>query len=109
MNWMFRIWLVGMFIVFTGLGLLLGSIWAKEDQRPKLVIEQVPASSNKPVKRNTSEKQSNKGNFVASRNGEKYYPRGCGAVDRIHKENRIYFATEQQAQNSGRERTELCN
>lgn len=47
-------------------------------------------------------------NFVASKNGTKYYPKGCGGIDRINVENRIYFATEKQAQEKGYTRTSTC-
>lgn len=47
-------------------------------------------------------------NFVASKNGTKYYPKGCSGIDRINVENRVYFATEQQAQEKGYTRTSTC-
>jgi hypothetical protein len=48
-------------------------------------------------------------NFVAAKSGTKYYPIGCGTAERIKPENRIYFATEQQAQEKGYSRTATCN
>lgn len=46
--------------------------------------------------------------FVASRNGTKYYPKGCSGINRIKEENRIYFETEEEAQGAGRTRTTTC-
>ncbi len=47
-------------------------------------------------------------NFVASKTGTKYYPADCGSVSRIKEENRIYFATENEAQDKGYGRTSAC-
>lgn len=51
---------------------------------------------------------SNQGEFVASKTGTKYYPKDCGSISRIKEENRIYFATEKEAQDKGYARTESC-
>ncbi len=47
--------------------------------------------------------------FVASKTGTKYYPPDCGGINRIKIENRVYFATEQEAQDKGYTRTTTCN
>lgn len=47
-------------------------------------------------------------NFVASKTGTKYYPSDCGSVSRIKEENRVYFATEDDAKDKGYERTTAC-
>ena len=39
--------------------------------------------------------------FMASINGEKYYPTGCKAANRIKEENRIWFASEKEAREMG--------
>jgi hypothetical protein len=46
--------------------------------------------------------------FVASVNGKKYYPIGCGGANRIKEENRTYFTTEQEAVAKGYERASQC-
>lgn len=43
------------------------------------------------------------GEFVASVNGSKYYAASCSEVRRIREENRIWFATEQEARDAGYE------
>lgn len=48
------------------------------------------------------------GNFVASKNGTKYYPKDCSAVSRIKAENRVWFSTEADAQLQGYSRTTTC-
>lgn len=47
-------------------------------------------------------------NFLASKNGTKYYPVGCGAASRIKEENKVWFDTEQDAQLQGYTRTTAC-
>ena len=48
------------------------------------------------------------GDWVASRNGEKYYPLGCAGAKRIKPENLISFPTEAAAQAVGYTRTATC-
>ena len=40
-------------------------------------------------------------NFVASKNGTRYYLPSCSGVKRIKEENKIYFATREEAEQSG--------
>jgi len=39
--------------------------------------------------------------FVASKNGAKYYYPWCSGVSRIKEENKVWFATKEQAQKAG--------
>lgn len=56
------------------------------------------------IENNTNEPNETEENFVASKNGKKYYRIKSKAANRILKKNRIYFQDEEQAKNSGRER-----
>lgn len=47
-------------------------------------------------------------NFFASTRGKKYYPVGCPAGKSLKMENRIYFATREEAQNAGYELSSSC-
>ena len=49
------------------------------------------------------------GAYVASKNGKSYYPVSCFAADRIKASNKVYFATEQQAQSAGYKLSGTCN
>lgn len=49
------------------------------------------------------------GAFFASKLGKKYYPLDCAAGDSIKKENRIFFATEKDAQAKGYSRSTSCS
>lgn len=41
------------------------------------------------------------GSYIASRNGTKYYRPWCGGVSRIKEENKVYFATKEEAEQAG--------
>jgi hypothetical protein len=47
--------------------------------------------------------------FVGSKTGTKYYPPDCSGINRIKIENRVYFTTEQEAQDKGYTRTTTCS
>jgi hypothetical protein len=47
-------------------------------------------------------------NFVASKNGAKYYPVGCKSSNRIKEENKIFFESEQDAVKAGFDKTAQC-
>lgn len=46
--------------------------------------------------------------FVASKTGKTFYPAGCAGINRIKVENRIYFATEKEAEDKGLTRSVTC-
>lgn len=48
-------------------------------------------------------------NFFASNRGSKYYTLGCSAGKTIKQENRIYFATGEEAQAAGYALSSSCN
>lgn len=47
-------------------------------------------------------------NFFASKRGKKYYPVGCSAGKSLKMENRIYFATREEAEKAGYELSSSC-
>jgi hypothetical protein len=63
----------------------------------KTAITDTPASSSSSGK-----------NFFASSRGSKYYPVGCQAGNNLKQENRIYFATREEAEKSGYELSSSC-
>jgi len=96
-----------MMITVLFLGTVLGRIWAEEQTASEIVVKNVPASGKQKTDAESEDAQK-KRKFVASRNGEKYYSLDCEAYERIHKENRVFFATRKRAKQSGRELSELC-
>lgn len=47
-------------------------------------------------------------NYFASSRGSKYYPAGCSAGKSLKEENRIYFATGDEAEQAGYELSSSC-
>ncbi len=45
--------------------------------------------------------QASSGQYVASKNGSKYYPASCKGVSRIKEENKVWFATAAEAEADG--------
>ncbi len=48
------------------------------------------------------------GSFIASKNGEVYYPKACASVGRIRPENRLFFASALEAEGAGFRRGTQC-
>jgi hypothetical protein len=48
------------------------------------------------------------GSYVASKSGAKYYLTGCSGASRIKQENRVYFASAQEARAAGYEPAANC-
>jgi hypothetical protein len=46
--------------------------------------------------------------FVASKNGEKYYPVDCASANRIKEENKVYYETATEAEADGKELSSQC-
>lgn len=50
-----------------------------------------------------------KGNYLASKRGKKYYPVDCPAANNIKVENRLYFKTATEAESKGYSLSSSCN
>ncbi len=114
--------------LLTGLGVVLfgtlcfglGRLSRIEESKPDLVIENDPTiaeptgspvgAPNGPARQSLGVGggeagqvlgASAKGAYVASKNGTKYYLPNCSGVNRIKEENRIWFATVEQAKARG--------
>lgn len=48
-------------------------------------------------------------NYVASKNGTKYYPTDCKGAARIKDENKVYFMTMEEAEESGLGQAANCS
>lgn len=51
---------------------------------------------------------SSRKSFFASNKGNKYYPVGCSAGKTLKQENRIYFATKEEAERAGYSLSSSC-
>lgn len=94
---------------------MIGSITTFLPQKEPITIEYPPAIE--PLAQTTTcdmesslekEAAENHQPFVASKNGTKYYKVTCSGVARINEENKVYFATEIEAQNAGYDRASGC-
>ena len=48
------------------------------------------------------------GQFVASKNGKKYFTVGCSAAKTIKEENKVYFGSQDEAKKAGYEASTMC-
>lgn len=88
-------------MLIIGLGLRIRLSNAKQSVR----IDNIPNNMSAKITGSLSVRK----NFMASKNGSKYYPVGCKAGERIKLENRIFFANEEEARASGYTRTTNCD
>jgi len=92
--------LVAAVVVLVGVGAFgLGRLTAIREQKTSLRIyvpegmseaTPTPKSANNTITKPVS---SDVRNFVASKNGSKYYPAGCAGASRIQEANQIWFET----------------
>lgn len=104
--------LIGLVVLVTAIGAFgLGKLSVIEKKEPLIIfdngIDIVPisqvvgtVSSGQPPSLTTGVNADN-GSFVASKNGTKYYPVNCSAVNRIKDENKVFFDTALAAENAG--------
>lgn len=66
--------------------------------------------SSESLQNNKTAKDTNSvgGNFFASSRGSKYYSLGCSAGKNIKQENRVYFATSEEAEQAGYTLSSSC-
>ena len=103
--WLFIIGFLSITLFFS-LGIIIG---ANIISRPSLIIEkELITSIEEPIieKTITEHKEFP---FVASSRGKYYYPVDCNLSDGLKEENRIYFKTQQEAENNGYNYNTRCN
>ncbi len=108
---------IGIMMIMTVTSFFFGR-WSMSSNHELEDVPYVSESQEKPPEgQNTSKStqtvvvQSNPvetGLFVASKNGTKYYPKGCKSADRIKPENQVWFATGQEAESRGYELSNQC-
>ncbi len=105
-------------VILVGLGSFELGRLSKEDKTSGIKIEYINQAENQSANvissvKNSPEKVSittNFGgkNFFASNRGNKYYSIGCSGGKTIKQENRIYFATREEAEKAGYELSSSC-
>lgn len=111
---------LAVFIAF-GSGILIGNNKPKEPltiEEPAIAEEisslrenlKIFNDSPAPAIKNIGDPSINSGqdNFVASKNGEYYYPLDCAAANRIKDANKIFFETKEAAERKGLKPSAYC-
>lgn len=107
--------LVVILVAFLSFG--LGRLSILESKKPDIRIETIPAGeagalgaaaitaiAGKPP----ASAQSAQGQFVASKNGTKYYFPWCSGANRIKDENKVWFQTVEEAKKAGYQPASTC-
>jgi hypothetical protein len=79
-----------------------------EDQSANALSAVESVKSTSSVSPATQKSNASTKNFFASSRGKKYYPVGCSAGKSLKMENRIYFATREEAVKAGYELSSSC-
>ncbi len=88
-----------------------------QEQKPVFTFSDIDEQTKKALSENENngnlnlhEQASGKGTAIfGSKNGRKYYFSWCSGASRVKLENRVYYASEQEAQQSGRSIAAGCN
>lgn len=103
-----QLFIILIVVLIAGLGLGLFRLWQQETKIEPLKIENVATTT--PVGEETAKpaippavekSQLFIAKFVASKNGTRYYLPTCSGVKRIKEENKIWFATADEARARG--------
>lgn len=74
-----------------------------------IIVEKADQATNAVTEKNTQAPNSQeKGIFVASINGTKYYLSNCSGAKRINEENKIWFSSKEEAEDMGYEPASNC-
>ena len=102
-------------VIFTNIGSFLLGIWLKKDYQINSNNEtaikegrEEKVNISAPTIITTDSEKTISYPFIASKNGTKYYPKGCSGTSRIKPENIIGFENEEQAIASGRQKANGC-
>ena len=98
------------FLIGLGAGLLINSNQVSPIIIDKNIKVGLSAPANYEASGNSSapKKPAMSGNFVVSINGKAYYPANCEAAKRIKEENRIWFASKEEAEADGYKSAQNC-
>lgn len=108
------IFTAGMIVLVALLSFGLGKLSARESVRPPITITQAPATAiiarenNDTLPARDTSTSAAKGDYVASKNGTKYYFPWCSGATRIKEENKIWFQTADKAKKAGYQPATTC-
>jgi hypothetical protein len=87
----------------TGIKIEYGNQAENQEASAFSSINLLQNTNNSPITQNSTSK-----NFFASNRGSKYYSIGCSGGKTIKQENRVYFATKEEAETAGYELSSSC-
>ena len=93
-------------IAFTAFG--LGRATAPRPAKTPLTVEKVPVAASVTDAAIHGGTPRTAGEYVASKNGTKYYLPSCSGVTRIKEENKIWFDTKEEAERRGYQPAANC-
>ncbi len=103
--WLFSLGFLSISLSFS-VGIIIG---ADIISRPPIIIEkELITSIDEPITDETTI-TAKEFSFVASSRGKYYYPVDCNLANSLKEENRIYFKTQQEAENRGYIYNTRCN
>lgn len=102
--------LIVLIVILVGLGSFQLGRLSKEDSSEGLKLEYTDINQPKELNQtaNVISTISDK-NYFASSRGSKYYSLSCSAGKTIKQENRVYFATGEEAEQAGYSLSSSCN
>jgi len=97
--------LVLVFLTGLGIGLLFNG---SGKSSPIIIDKNMKRGSPNPVGFGEPISQPAAGDFVASINGQAYYPKDCASANRIKEENKIWFDSKEEAEAQGYRPAQNC-
>lgn len=94
------------FVAITAFG--LGKISEKREKRTPIILGSFETSQISNISTITTSKDVIE-TVVASKNGKNYYFSSCAGAKRIKEENKIFFKSEKEAENSGYKLAQNCH
>jgi len=95
-------------VILVGIGSFFIGRWSKTTEKQRVTDYSIQSGDLLIKEVTVTQNESQIGDFVASRNGAKYYPIGCSGINRIKEDNKVYFRTEAEAQASGLTKSSTC-
>ena len=113
-----ELYLAAVIVLVAVISFGLGRLSKIREEKTPITIENVkeneetseskPLSTSNVDKTNSSAPSSSSKIFVASRNGKKYYYAWCESANVIKEQNRIWFATQAEAEKAGYQPAANC-
>jgi len=108
------IYVITLVITTGAIGFFLGRISINSGpgqitkMKEYLITQESVQNTNKDIQVNTEVNSLLTKQYLASKNGTKYYMQNCSGINRILEENKIWFDSEEDAQTQGYTKSSTC-